>query len=462
MAVSEDLCDPDSVLNKLGLWNLQQLTISATCAFIWGLTTFPMLIPSYVQDSATCDDCNPRLANASTLRKDFNLIDADLQWYSITFYLGCMLGGVTLSYLADIYGRKRISLPCLFIVGISGLATAWAPSYWFILVCRVIQGICYPAAGCCMWILALESVSFKKHAIVGLIFNLSWTLGYCIIPLTAFLVPSWNYLTIILSAPLAIIAVLATFLLPESFHFMLKSRNKKGLKKFIGDKANVNIDEMVECYSPDGDEGIHISRSYLYIKNNKKYLVYGFVTSFIWSTQFLLYLTFSISSSSLSGNPYWNFAFTGLAELPSVLIGPFIMNRFHRKKPMIVSAFIVCILCFSLIFIPQTKTTLYLVFWMSCKLLLAFTYVCLYVYFPEIFPTQIRNTSIGLCQTLANVGGVLNTLLGTWIPNKTTLMILFTTISFINGILLFTLPETTEDNTEIEHNEEILEESTEN
>uniref|UniRef100_A0A0N4Z336 MFS domain-containing protein n=1 Tax=Parastrongyloides trichosuri TaxID=131310 RepID=A0A0N4Z336_PARTI len=435
---------PDIVLQKLGLWSYHQLIISSMGAFIWGLTTFAMLIPSFVQNEIVCKDCNPRLSNYTKMKDTYHLSDNELSWYSITFYIGCMAGGVTIAYISDIYGRKPISLGSLFIVGLSGMLTAWMPNYGLVLALRVIEGIFYPAAGVCMWILVMESVSFNNHTLVGLMFNIAWSIGYCFVPFIAYFYPSWNTLSIILSAPLILISIITYFLIPESFYFLLKSGNSIGLRNFIGGRVNVNIDGMIEeSKSIELSEGI--MKALKYICKHKKYILYSFLTSFIWSTQFLLYLTFSISSSTLSGNPYWNFVFTGLAELPAVLLGPFIMNRFHRKKPMIVCAFAVSVFCICLIFIPENYTATYLVFWMACKLLLAFTYCCIYVYFPEIFSTEIRNTAIGLCQTIANIGGILNTLIRTWIPKNSNLMILFTVISTINALLLFLLPESNEE-----------------
>uniref|UniRef100_A0A0N5CGE7 MFS domain-containing protein n=1 Tax=Strongyloides papillosus TaxID=174720 RepID=A0A0N5CGE7_STREA len=435
---------PDIVLQKLGLWNCQQLTLSLLGAFIWGLTIFPMLIPSFVQNDIICSDCNPRLNESRKFKDTYNLSNDELQWYSITFYIGCMIGGVTIAYFTDIYGRKLISLGSLLIVGVTGLLTAWMPKYGFILALRVIQGIFYPASGVVLWILVLESVSFNNHTIVGLMFNILWSVGYCVIPLLAYFFPSWDTLSILLSVPLIIISLVAYFILPESFYFMLKSENSIGLKKFIKNRVSVNIDEMIELAKTIETE-YELMKVYKYFKNNKKYIFYSLLTSYLWTTQFLLYLTFSISSSSLSGNPYWNFVFTGLAELPSVLLGPYIMNKFHRKKPMIVCSTLISLFCICLIFIPQNYTTLYLIFWMACKLLLAFFYVCIYVYFPEIFSTEIRNTAIGLCQTIANFGGILNTLLHTWIPDNSYLMILFSIISTVNTFLLLLLPETKEE-----------------
>uniref|UniRef100_A0A0K0E736 MFS domain-containing protein n=1 Tax=Strongyloides stercoralis TaxID=6248 RepID=A0A0K0E736_STRER len=435
---------PDIVLQKLGLWNLKQLTLSLFGAFIWGLTIFPMLIPSFVQNDVVCDNCNPRLNNSKKMKDTYNLSNDELQWYSITFYIGCIIGGVTIAYFSDIYGRKLISLGSFLIVGVTGMLTAWMPHYGYILVLRVIQGIFYPAAGVCMWILVLESVSFENHTIVGLMFNILWSIGYCVVALIAYYFPSWDILSILLSAPLILTFFIAYFLIPESFYFLLKSENSMGLKKFINNRVNANIDEMIEEVRTMETE-YEIMKVFKYFMVHKKYILYSFVTSFLWTIQFLLYLTFSISSSTLSGNPYLNFLYSGLAEVPSVILGPFIMSKFHRKKPLIVSSISILLLCICLIFIPENYTVTYLIFWMACKLLLAFTYVCIYVYFAELFSTEIRNTAIGLCQTIANIGGILNTLLHNWIPKNSNLMILFAVLSTVNVILFFLLPESKEE-----------------
>ena len=51
------------------------------------------------------------------------------------------VGAIVFGRIADILGRKRIYGYEVLILAIGALASAFAPNYWFLLICRAILGV---------------------------------------------------------------------------------------------------------------------------------------------------------------------------------------------------------------------------------------------------------------------------------------------------------------------------------
>ena len=75
---------------------------------------------------------------------------------------------------------------------------------------------------------------------------------------------------------------------------------------------------------------------------------------------------------------------------------------------------------------------------------LGFTLV--YLYTLELYPTDMRNTAIGTCSSIARIAGVIAILMENlkevWPPMS---MVIFGTVSIIAAVLAFKLPETRND-----------------
>ena len=70
-------------------------------------------------------------------------------------------------------------------------------------------------------------------------------------------------------------------------------------------------------------------------------------------------------------------------------------------------------------------------------------FAMVYIYTSELFPTAIRSTAVGVCSTIARVGGIIALLMeglsNIWEPFP---MIIFGAVALTAGILGFHFPET--------------------
>lgn len=78
-----------------------------------------------------------------------------------------------------------------------------------------------------------------------------------------------------------------------------------------------------------------------------------FVCSFLWITCTFVYYGLSINSVSLAGNKYVNFMLVGFVEIPANFVCLLVLDRFGRKKTLIITYVLSACLCISLSFLPK-------------------------------------------------------------------------------------------------------------
>src|ERR1700677_4600804 len=77
----------------------------------------------------------------SLLKPEWNLSTSQVSWLNSSTLLASAVGAIVFGRVADMLGRKRIYGFEVLILAIGALASAFAPNYTFLLVCRVVLGI---------------------------------------------------------------------------------------------------------------------------------------------------------------------------------------------------------------------------------------------------------------------------------------------------------------------------------
>src|ERR1700729_3482408 len=105
------------------------------------------------------------------LKPEWNLSTGQVSWLNSATLLASAVGAVVFGRVADILGRKRIYGYEVLILAIGAIASAFAPNYVFLLVCRIILGIGiggdYPVSAT---IMSEYSGKRDRGKMVGLVF----------------------------------------------------------------------------------------------------------------------------------------------------------------------------------------------------------------------------------------------------------------------------------------------------
>ncbi|CAE1142042.1 SLC22A15 [Acanthosepion pharaonis] len=223
----------------------------------------------------------------------------------------------------------------------------------------------------------------------------------------------------------------------------------------INDMACPRVAPLVD----ESEHGIEISKS-----NNRNVKLWKIFTvrallkktlvmMFNWGTMIFVYYGLTLNIGVLAGNVYLNLVLNSIVEISVILFAVIVVDRFGRKKLtlsfMAISGITGILTLFPYLYASKDQ------YW-TITALTTFSRMCvsgassiIYLYTCELYPTCIRNSSVGFFGAFARVGGVLSPYImdiSSLVPGrvgKSLPLMLMGITCFVSGILLIFLPETT-------------------
>lgn len=174
---------------------------------------------------------------------------------------------------------------------------------------------------------------------------------------------------------------------------------------------------------------------------------------FAWFATSFVYYGMNVTSVTLGGSKYVNFALVNLVELPAIFLAYTLMERIGRRRVLNVFLCAGSAACIATHFASaalhgtgQAAVVLHLVrlaLFVVGKGSVTLALTVLYVYTTEMFPTQTRQSFTNACSTVGAIGAMLAPLTpllaGVWQPIP---MFLFAAAALAAGVLALWLPET--------------------
>jgi len=164
-----------------------------------------------------------------------------------------------------------------------------------------------------------------------------------------------------------------------------------------------------------------------------------------WFSVTMCFYGLTFASTSLSGDAYRNFILTCLIEIPGCLFCIFTMDCWGRRRVLSFCQLIsgICCICAGLMVGVTALGPLQVLLSLIGKLMASASFVIVYIYTAELFPTLIRNRAIGSCSAIASVGGItallLNLIKEHWTSGP---MVVMGIVAIMAGGLATLFPET--------------------
>lgn len=146
------------------------------------------------------------------------------------------------------------------------------------------------------------------------------------------------------SLPNLLYAILLYFILPDSFHFLVTREKKDGLNRWLmnanrvsrNPRIDLTADVIIDAHrrTQQRNSANMTTKSVLSELVKKKVLfVYILVLGYLWTCDSFVYYGISLISTLLSGagSKYWSYFFTGIVEIPSYLLSPFLLDLIGRR-----------------------------------------------------------------------------------------------------------------------------------
>jgi len=267
-------------------------------------------------------------------------------------------------------------------------------------------------------------------------------------PLIMWIVRDWIYFLLVTTLPCAIFLFSRNYLIESPRWLASKGKTSKCIEELQ------KIAKLNHTKVPDN---AHIKLAKTAANIEKAYGVLGLFSSWRlaknsfllvkgWAITILIYYFLTLNISNLGGNPYMNFFWQGMAELPAYILGRYASDKYGRRLTNVVSFVSTALGCVPLIFLIQDESNSVAVGIISVflKFSISFAFFVLNLQSLETYPTCIRQTGISIGGIMGNAVAIIGpyiVYIGTTV-NATYPYILCAVLSVLGALSGLLLPET--------------------
>ncbi|XP_015159949.1 organic cation/carnitine transporter 3-like [Solanum tuberosum] len=338
-----------------------------------------------------------------------------------SFFIGCLIGGLVLSTLADTkLGRKNMLVFSCLVMSVAGTITSISTNIWIYSFLRFLSGFGRATIGTCALVLSTELVGNQWRGQVGIIGFVCFTIGFLSLPIIAFLnkESSWRVLYLWTCLPTILYSILVHFLVCESPRWLYVRGNKE---EFVSTLKSPIF--YLNYY-------YQINLSYFLIQNSNESStinLYSAIKMLIekkWAFRRLIsvmlvgfgigmvYYGMPLGVGNLPFNLYLSVTLNALSELPASIVTFFLIGKLTRKKSLLVFAMLSGICSIGCVIVQNDD---FKVLQMGFELFSFFSactcFNVLLIYTVELFPTCVRNSAVSMVRQALVLGGAISPML---------------------------------------------------
>jgi putative MFS transporter len=383
--------------------------------------------------------------------QEWNLSNGQKGLLSTVIFIGMLAGAFVWGRLSDLVGRKIGFISTVAISSLFGLLSAFAPSFTWLLIFRVLTGFGVGGMLPVDYSIFAEYLPNEKRGRYLVLLESFWALGTIIAAGLAWLiVPNfgWRWLLGISALPGVLIFFIRRHI-PESPRYLLIKGQTQQAQEVLQLVAQANgrrlpnlplrpVEKMAQASTADLLKP-ELRRTTLMLWIIWFMISLGYYGVFTWLPSFF-------KSSGMSTLPvYQNTFILALAQLPGYFSAAYLVEKWGRRRTL--AFYLVASGVFTYLFAAANSMNWLIAagIWMSFFTLGAWG--ALYAYTPEAYPTNLRGTGMGTASGMTRISGAVAPSLGAALMTSSlALPLTIFALSFIiAGVAALGLPlETTE------------------
>lgn len=467
----------DDALASVGFGKFQMLVL-AYAGMGWISEAMEMMLLSFV---------GPALQSA------WNLSSHEQSMITSVVFAGMLVGAYSWGVVADKHGRRKGFLITAMVTSVAGMLSALAPNYACLIILRCLVGIGL-GGGPVLSSWFLEFIPAPSRGTWMVVFSAFWTIGTVFEASVAwFVMPTlgWRWLLAFSSLPSSLLLVFYR-VVPESPRYLcLKGRTSEALRilekvaKINGkslpsgilvsdNEIELNVKSMESEGArllPQSNNNKHTDDEKPEVINHSKSNVSTLAMLFspelikptllLWVVFFgnafsyygLVLLTTELHNGANNCGPngsrsqgseevsYKDVFITSFAEFPGLIISAFTIDKLGRKRSMSTMFFLCCIFLLPLTFQQPQALTTFLLF--MARICITTTFTVVYIFAPEIYPTSVRTTGVGVGSSVGRIGGMICPLVAVGLIHgchQTAAILLFEFVIFSSGVCVMLFP----------------------
>lgn len=349
----------------------------------------------------------------ASIANTFNITVPQALQTGTLFFLGMFFGAALFGKLADRFGRRRVLLLTVACDAIFGLLSAFVPNFGLLLVIRFITGMAVGGTLPVDYAMMAEFLPTKNRGRWLVILEGFWAVGTVIIALAAWVIHLagidnvWRCIFIVTAVP-ALIGIWLRLWVPESPMYLLKSGRNDEAKWVMNQVLRRNGKQELP---PEA----RLETSQLVIREKllspalRRCTLTAMIIWFLVSVSYYGIFTWIPAKLASDGfgfvRGYGFLVMMALAQLPGYALAAYGVEMWGRRKTLITFLFISSAACALF-----TLATGYILVGASILIMsfaLLGTWGALYALTPELFPTALRASGMGIASAMARLGGLL-------------------------------------------------------
>jgi len=288
----------------------------------------------------------------------------------------------------------------------------------------------------------------------GFAIEFFFAFGECLVGVLALFIKDWWKLQLVISVPIVIFFIYWLYV-PESPRWLAAQGRQDEAEKILRKAAKFNgkvfPDDLLKLpqKNSQGSEQLAVgSTAEMSIVDLFRRPVLRrrtIIVMYQWLVTAMVYYGLALNATNLGGNVYLNFILVQIVDWPSLLCCILLFDPWGRKLCTSLGFFIGGFgsIASGLVADVEGLETLTVVFALIGKFGAAACFAIVFVYGAELFPTDLRNSGIGLSSAAGRIGSILAPFISSLGADSQILpMSIFGGLSVVAGLLTLLLPET--------------------
>lgn len=329
-------------------------------------------------------------------------------------FAGMFIGALVWGAIADRFGRRNVFLWTVLLDALFGLLSAIAPSFTLLVVFRFLTGFAVGGTLPVDYSLLAEYVPTKQRGKFLVYLESFWALGTILVAALSWLlftlyVPAeaWRWVLGASAIP-GLIGYWIRRSIPESPRFLaIQGRTDEAravLQQIARENGQTLTIERLEV--PKGATSLPITAIWRGVLARRTLLL-----SIVWFSLSLGYYgifswlpTFFARQGYNLGDTYRNTLILAVAQIPGYVLAAYLIDRLGRRPTLAIYLFVSAAASF--LFATAASATSVIVTSSLLSFSLLGAWGALYVFSPELYPTDARTTGMGWVSAMARLASI--------------------------------------------------------
>nr|XP_040219333.1 beta-alanine transporter [Anopheles coluzzii]XP_040219334.1 beta-alanine transporter [Anopheles coluzzii]XP_040219335.1 beta-alanine transporter [Anopheles coluzzii] len=327
--------------------------------------------------------------------------------------LGELFGTVIFGHLGDTLGRRPVFYLSILIITVGRLVSMFTAAYYVVFcIAAVVGSLTAHSIFQAPLIIAMEISKSERRGHISMMQCIGWTTGLCILPMVFWATKDWFWALLIVTMPIVLFMFIPSYTIESPRWLATRGNYREAMVQFRKIATINGIRELAF------DERVLEKR----LANHRTDKVYGLASLFngwrmakntmlvilCWTVCSVTYFTLVLLSSRMDGNPFLNFMYQGLIEVPAAFAGQRAADRFGRRATNAMALCCATAVCLVLVLIVRDPANE-----MAATVLTTFVKFCISITFfgvnlqsIEIYPTCLRQTGMAVGTIAATIFGI--------------------------------------------------------